>query len=776
LKHSQDVPVTVVNDCSFPPATKIILSLGSEPLKMLQAAKYVPKNRTITALRTTPIQHTEAGAPVLVSYNADIGDVDYRYHIDLLTDVSLAVRYHRTGSFVPQMGKYQYVDDFSAVIEQIQAKHVETGQPVDVFLDLETVGLDAYRQPSKDHPGGYIVTVQVSAQIGTGYAVRFDSRLESQTRLRQSVLNEQITWLLNSPQIKMKGANLKYDLIWLWVQAGFECTNFFFDTTIVGSLLDENRSNSLDTHVKIYAPRLGAYSDEFDRVVNKSRMDLALKNAPQKFLEYACGDVDGGLEVADVMKKELLKDPPLAGFYVNILHPAARAFEKIERGGVLVDMDAYQELKSDLETEQVSLIKQACRIIGGRVVAKHHDQSKVGGINLMKASLLNDFLFSRMGLNLKPKMWTKKEDKDGKPRPSTAMEHLEMFADEPKAKEFISMISSYASVTKTYNTYVVGFMEYIRSDGRFHPTYYLFVGNRDEGEGGAATGRLSCHDPAFQTIPKHTKWAKRIRRCFPAPPGYVVVERDYSQGELRVIACIAACEAMLDVYRQGKDLHTKTAASASKMSYEALVALKKLDEEKYDAIRQKGKAGNFGLCFGMGVEGFIGYAKRQYGVDFTWDEADDFRNAFFKEYWELLRYHDQFKSFARKNKYVRTPLGRIRHLPLIASPNREQVARGERQAINSPVQGCLTDMLLWCFGLENIEGITEEAPAFGAVHDAAYNYCPEDKVDILVPRMLNIQENLPFEKVGWQPQLKFLADAKIGPNMADLKKYDRKVQ
>jgi DNA polymerase I-like protein with 3'-5' exonuclease and polymerase domains len=774
LKNSQDVPVTVVNDCSVPSATKIILSLGSEPLKALQAAKYVPKNRTITSLRTMPIQHTEAGAPVLVTYNADIGEVDYRYHIDLLTDVSLAVRYYRTGSFLPQMGEYQYVSDLSQVIETIQKRYAETGMPVPVFLDLETVGLDPFRQPSKDHPGGYIVTLQVCPLIGTGYAVRFDSREESQARLRSNPLQEQITWLLNSPIVRTKGANLKYDLNWLWVQGKFECSNFIFDTTIVGSLFDENRSNSLDVHVKIYAPRLGAYSDEFDRQVNKSRMDLALKNSPSKFLSYACGDVDGGLEVSEVMKSELLKDQQLAGFYVNILHPAARAFEKIERGGVLVDMDAYQELKSDLEKEQVELIRQACRIMGGRIVAKHHDQSKVGGINLTKASLLGDFLFSKMGLNLKPKMWCAKEDKEGQKKPSTAMEHLEMFADDPDAKDFIAIMQNYAQVTKTYNTYVVGFLEHLRSDGRFHPTYYLFVGNRDEGEGGAATGRLSCHDPAFQTIPKHTKWAKRIRRCFPAPPGYVVVERDYSQGELRVIACIAACKAMIEVYRQGKDLHTKTAAGASKMSYEALAALKKEDEEQYDKLRQRGKAGNFGLCFGMGVEGFMVYAKRNYGVDFTWDEANDFRNAFFKEYAELLRYHEQYKAFARKFKHVRTPLGRIRHLPLISSPNREQVARCERQAINSPVQGCLTDMLLWCFALENVEGMSEVAPAFGAVHDAAYNYCPEDKVDIYVPKMLLIQENLPFEKVGWYPQLKFVADAKIGPNMADLKKYECK--
>src|SRR6185295_9889753 len=117
---------------------------------------------------------------------------------------------------------------------------------------------------------------------------------------------------------------------------------------------------------------------------------------------------------------------------------------------------------------------------------------------------------------------------------------------------------------------VIGFLEHLRSDGRFHPSYFLYVGDRhDKDEGGAKTGRLSCKAPAFQTIPKHTKWAKRIRRCFPAPPGYVVVERDYSQGELRVIACIADETNMIAAYRQGKDLHAKTAGPFRGYDYDA---------------------------------------------------------------------------------------------------------------------------------------------------------------------------------------------------------------
>jgi DNA polymerase I-like protein with 3'-5' exonuclease and polymerase domains len=776
LAHNQDIPLKIVNDFSVPTSTKVVLALGSEPLKALQEEKLVPKNRTITSLRTSPI--AQNGHQILVSYDAGIGEIDNRYYIDLLTDVALAMRFCRTGSFQPKMGKYQWVDDLSEVCAYIQQRADQTKEPVDVMLDLETLGLDPYRLPTANHPGAYIVSIQVCAQIGTGYAVRFHSRQDEADRLAPDTkLWQQLCWLLTNPQIKMRGANFKYDLHWLYVRAGVECSNFTFDTNLVGTLLDENRSNGLDLHVKMYAPRLAGYSDEFDRVVDKSRMDLALTNAPAKFLDYACGDVDGGLEASQVMKKVLCEDKHLTALYCNILHPASRAFEKIERGGVFVDREALRELKADLEAEQVALVKRARQILGGRIVAKHHDPTKIGGINLTKANLIRDYMFSRtMGLGLRHRMATDSTEElpHDQQDPATSAEHLKMFADDPKARDFISVHQEYSQVTKTYNTYVVGFLEHLRSDGKFHPTYYLFMGNRDEDEGGTVTGRLSCKDPAFQTIPKRTKWAKRIRRCYPAPPGYVVVERDYSQGELRVIACIAHCKKMLEVYQQGKDLHTKTAASAAKMSYDVLEAMKKTDEDQYEAIRQKGKAGNFGLCFRMGAEGFREYARKNYDVIFTLPEAEEFRNAFFAEYPELLRYHDNCVEQVHKYQHVRTPLGRIRHLPLIKSPDRKKRSEAERHAINSPVQGCLTDMLMWDFALEDAAGMFEVAPAFGAVHDAAYNYCPEDRVDIEIPRMLDIQENLPFERLGWKPQLPFLADAKYGPNMADLKKFSRK--
>jgi DNA polymerase I-like protein with 3'-5' exonuclease and polymerase domains len=770
LCAAPDLQVQVVNDHTVPIGTSTILALGSDALKRLQDEKLIAKNRTTTSYRTLP--QMRVGVPVLVSYSPEIGEIDHGYYVDLLTDVSLAVRYCLTGKWTPVYGMYSYVEDFAQLCAGIEQQYALTQRPVDVSMDLETLGLDPYAEPCLVplHPGAYIVSMQVTYQKGRGDVVRFVGREHERNQLHDKVFRQYVEFLLRCPYIRLKGANFKYDLHWMWKRGKFTCTTFSFDTTIVGSLLDENRSNGLDVHAKVYVPSLAGYSDAFDRAVDKSRMD---KVPPETLLPYAGGDVDADLQVAEAMKQELLKDPKLTSFYVNILHPAARAFEQVEQGGIVVDKNAYQELKSDLETEHARLVKEACKILGGRIVVKHGDPSRPGGMNLTKASMLCDYMFSPMGLNLKPKMWTAKPDKDGIKRPSTAMDHLEMFADHPEAKAFIQIVKADSSVMKTYNTYVVGFLEHLRSDGRYHPTYFLFVGNQDEGEGGARTGRLSCKDPAFQTVPKHTFWATRIRRCFPAPPGYVVVERDYSQGELRVVACIADETNMIAAYKAGRDLHIETAAPFAGYTYVQLSDLELIDPHTFEETRQLGKAGNFGLVFGMKEDGFIVYARVNYRVELEWDQAHTFREGFFKKYPRLLTYHEHQKRFAHQFKHVRTPLGRIRHLPLIKSPNREVASKAERQAINSPVQGTLTDMVLWSLALEERAGLAAIAPCFGACHDSILNYVPEDRVEEIVTKQLEQMEALPFHQVGWNPQLVFKADAKYGPNWGELKKFKR---
>lgn len=1038
LNASPDLHVEVCNVFSHlpdRPELGAVLCMGSGPLEHLAALKAIPRNRTISSLRNRGHIVEGLSAPAIFTYSSGIGDIDYGKFVDLQTDVALAIRLAKTGSLEPQMGTYRYVHYFTDLLAQVDAQYAATGKPVDLGFDLETIGFDPYRLPSEGHPGAYIVTMQASVKAGTGDVIYFNSREELQARVKEDKqFMEEIVQLMTSPKISIRGANLKFDLHWLHVWLAIDCTNFKFDTTMVGSILDENRSNALNVHAKVYTG-MGGYDDRFNDSIDKSRMDLVPKDS---LLPYAAGDADATLQVADAQKKLLLQDKSLARFYVNILHPAVRAMETVEQGGVCVDMKAYEELEQELNVEIDSLILKAQTIMGGRIVAKHQDLSKRGGINLTKASLLNDFMFSPMGLNLRPRMMTPKGDK-----PATSMEHLLMFDDVPEAQDFVGILKDFSSATKTMGTYVTGFKSHIRSDGRFHPTYYLFAGNRDTGEGGTVTGRLSCKDPAFQclrgdtlvltdrgeipiqqivegyekgesykvlthtgkwrnvigvyrngvqpvnevefasgkivpstdnhpyltdrgwvrtdqllegdtgyelraqnaalhqsdlsqldcneeplhlgdqqglgelrgagdnrlrkvdglqklsgrhggeaqsgnvyretgcerelragelhlgyplhsdeeqekqssldsqgrdqniggvgnpcgdksgtialsairgdvdggsndegdpwnraffqptevvqvtrvgdfetfdltiegshsfvangvivhnTIPKHTKWAKKLRKCFVAPEGMLVMENDYSQGELRVIACVANEPTMIQAYRDGLDLHVITPSQFMGFTVEEILAMEESDPDQFGHIRQMGKAGNFGLIYGMSAGGFQSYASANYGVKMTSQEADAFRNGFFNTYQALPEYHAEFKAHAKRFGHVRSPLGRVRNLPLINSPNREVRSSAERMAINSPIQSTLSDMMIWAVALAKERNWHKETPCFGLVHDAGYRYIPEDNFEYYARREVDLMENLPFERVGWNPQLTFTADCKVGKNMGEMNK------
>jgi DNA polymerase I-like protein with 3'-5' exonuclease and polymerase domains len=758
LQAYPDVPVRVFLSAEvITEKPTAILALGAKVLEEIQAMGLAPKNRKLTSLRCK--LHQMGGIPLMFSYNVGISDVDHGNFVDLLTDVSQALRLAKTGSLKPVPGKYEYVKNLAGLVWEIKGR-LNTEESVDLAFDTETRGLDRF------DPEGFLVSLQFSHRKGESKVWAFPTKQASLEALCSIDGQADLAWLFSEPRIKVCAANGKYDLEWLYEHAMIECTNFTFDTTAVGSLLDENRSNGLDVHAKIYT-QMGGYSDEFDQKADKSRMDLEYVNNPDAFLNYAGGDTDATLQVKQAQKEILLQDERLTGFYVNILHPALRAFEKVERGGVYVDAEEFKALDADLNNELLGLTEKAKDIIGGMLTAKHWDPDKPGGLNLTKASLISDFMFSPAGLNMKPKMLTEKTK-----APVTSLEHLNMFSHVAEAEEFVSLMRDFSSATKTLGTFVRGFMKHLRSDGKFHPAYWLFAGNRDNDDGGTNTGRLSVKDPAFQTIPHYSKWGTRLRRCYPAPPGYRVLEVDYSQGELRVVACVAGEPTMIKAYLSGMDLHALTGGQIGGYTYEQMMEFKesqdKAKQKLFKALRQQAKAGNFGLLYGMGVDGFMEYARLQYGVVLTKAEAEQVWNTFFETYPALLTYHHNYKAFARKYGYVVSPLGRVRHLPLVRSPRQEISSKAERQAINSPIQGCLSDMMVWAIAIHNQKGWQLDAPCFGAIHDAGYYYIPEDNVPLWAGRVRDTMENLPFEQVGWKPQLKFIADAKVGPNMADL--------
>lgn len=740
----------------------ILFALGSQPLELLQEAGIVPKGRKTGSLRSKIHPYQQGG--LMISYSPGISEIHYPSYVDLTIDVRLAMRQCNTGSIEPKVGSYRWVDDFTELIAKVKERIKSSKGRVSVCTDLETVGLVSF------NPSAHIVSISFSYREGKSDLVYFEG-LDDQPN-KGDKLYEQINWLMNCQDISMCGANLKYDLVWERVKWGMSCSNFKFDSTIVGSLLNENRLNGLNTHAKI-ATDMGGYDDYFNNTHDKSRMDLVPKD---DLLTYAGGDTDAGLRVRNVFAKELLKDRALVNLYTRLIHPAGRAFEDMEIEGIVLDVPYYMKLQKELEKELARLEKIAFKQMPRRITGKYADNLK-----LTRPAIIKEFMFTKKGLNLTPQMWTDKTKKlPMKDRiPSTNKKHMKLFTHVPEAKAFMDEYNAYNSASKTLSTYVVGFMKHLRPDNRLHPTAVLYKGDvgGDEGESGTVTGRLSFKNPACQTIPKHTKWADKLRRGYTAPPGYKIVNWDYSQGELRVIACVANSKPMIEAYAAGFDLHLKTGAMLNGYEFEDALAMMQSkdegDKKIMKVIRQGGKAGNFGLIYGMSAKGYKEFAYDTYGVVMTEMEAEQQRNGFFELYPELIDYHREYITHAKLQGFVRSPLGRIRHLPLINSRDGLTRSSAERQAINSPIQSALSDLSCWSLSrFKEQYGTPDSCRFWGMTHDSLTAYVKEDMIDVWVPRMKDIMENLPLEEVfNWTPQLKFITDAEVGDNYADLVDY-----
>ena len=256
----------------------------------------------------------------------------------------------------------------------------------------------------------------------------------------------------------------------------------------------------------------------------------------------------------------------------------------------------------------------------------------------------------------------------------------------------------------------------------------------------------------------------------------MVVNLDYAAGELRVTAVVAEETNMLTAFKQGMDPHLYTGCSLAGLTYEKGYQMKKNPTSEAEAklikkLRQGAKAASVGLLYGMQVAGYVAYARDNYGVSMTMQEGEENRNKFLHQmYPGLPAWHEDSINYAREHQFIASPLGRIRHLPLINSKMWGERSRAERQAINSPIQSCLSDMSVWSLvEFHKRYGQPEGCQFFAMCHDALTAYVKEDELDIWLPRVRDIMRDLPlYDVFGWESPIVFEADAEIGPNMGDL--------
>ena len=294
-------------------------------------------------------------------------------------------------------------------------------------------------------------------------------------------------------------------------------------------------------------------------------------------------------------------------------------------------------------------------------------------------------------LNLKPK--NQKKTSGG--QRSTKESELEKMRDD---HEIIPALLRYRELQKLVSTYIDNLPPLVSTDGRIRTTFL---------QTGTTTGRMSSKDPNLQNIPVRTQESKAIRQAFVAQDGYEMVSIDYSQIELRIAAILSGDTKMIEIFKNGEDVHSGVASRVFGVE----------QGEVTKDMRRKAKVINFGILYGMGVNALRG----NLGEGTTREEAQEFLNAYFNTFTRLAEYLEETKVYAREHGYTETLFGRRRHFPGIQSTAPFIRAQAERMAINAPVQGTAADLMriavIDVFTYIEKEKLHEEVHMLLQVHD-----------------------------------------------------------
>ena len=359
-----------------------------------------------------------------------------------------------------------------------------------------------------------------------------------------------------------------------------------------------------------------------------------------------------------------------------------------------------------------------------------------GEFNINSPSQLSDVLFTKLAIKGKVR-------RTGGGAPSTAAAELEKLRDE---HPIIDLVLQYREMNKLKTTYIEPFPSLVGADGRIHTTY---------NQTGTSTGRLSSSDPNLQNIPTRTELGQRFRASFIAPPAYRLLSLDYSQLELRLVAHIAKDETMIQAFRDGEDIHTRTACEVFG------VAPAQVTKD----MRRQAKVLNFGIIYGMGTLGFA----RAAGV--SRDAARKFIDEYFTRFSGVARYLEATKAEALEKGYVQTLLGRRRPLPDITSGIPQLAAAAERMAINHPIQGTGADLvkvaMLAVARHIRAAGWSDEVRLLLQVHDELVLEVPSTRAEEFAQVIRNIMEQV------YPLDVPVIVDVKVGDNWAVMENIPR---
>jgi len=410
---------------------------------------------------------------------------------------------------------------------------------------------------------------------------------------------------------------------------------------IIGAYLCNPLKNDYDS-ISIGAEYCTVTAPSLEEILGKNSVEKVLKDIPEKVYEYVCYQAYIA-KAAHAPLWNRLKEMSMEALMREMEMPLSRVLYSMERYGIIALKEELAVYGEKLSVRIAELEKSIWQQAGEQ-------------FNINSPKQLGEILFDKMGL---------KGGKKTKTGYSTAADVLEKLApDYP----IVAEVLEYRGLAKLKSTYADGLSAFIKADGRIHTKFQQTV---------TATGRLSSTDPNLQNIPMRTELGRQIRKVFVPAEGYVLMDADYSQIELRVLAHMSGDEALIEAYAMSEDIHRITASKVFHIPF----------DEVTDLQRRNAKAVNFGIVYGISSFGL------SQDLSISTKEAKEYIDQYFATYPGIKTFLDKLVQDAKEQGYVSTMYGRKRPVPELKSTNFVQRSFGERIAMNSPIQGTAADIM-----------------------------------------------------------------------------------
>ena len=423
-------------------------------------------------------------------------------------------------------------------------------------------------------------------------------------------------------------------------KSGTISQELIFDNVIAAYLLNPLKNDyPYEDIAKDYADLMIPSRADF---IGKQSFDRAAEEMPEQFLKTVCYMAYTAFASKKTMEQSL-KETQMDGLYRTIEMPLVFTLADMEHTGVAIDAANLKEYGEKLAVRIGELEAQIYKEAGEQ-------------FNINSPKQLGVILFEKL------QMPYGKKTKTGY---STAADVLDKLAPEYPV---VADILEYRQLTKLKSTYADGLANYIREDGRIHTSFNQTI---------TVTGRLSSTEPNLQNIPMRIELGRLIRKAFLPKEGYVFMDADYSQIELRVLAHMSGDEKLIEAYREAQDIHRITASQVFHIPF----------DEVTDLQRRNAKAVNFGIVYGISSFGL------SQDLSISKKEAAEYIERYFQTYPKIKIFLDKLVEDAKEKGYVTTMYKRRRPVPELSSSNFMQRSFGERVAMNAPIQGTAADII-----------------------------------------------------------------------------------